>query len=375
MKVKVVKRKNSKGDRYNISLELYFGYEKNEEGKIKHKRKTKRLEYYLYVNPKTPEERTHNRETETKIEIIRAEREKEYLNNKYGFKSATKTNLNFIDYFEQIVEDRFYRSVGGYGNWKATLNYLINYRGRNVSFEDVNEGYCEGFKEYLQNIQTNIKKTLSENTIVCYYVRLKAALNQAVKENIITYNPAHKVTSPKTKEVIKTYLTEEEIKKLLVTECRYKVLKKAFLFSCLTGLRLSDIKNLTWGQIQKEEQEWRINFHQKKTKGLQYHYIPQGAKDLLEDLERTQDDKVFSGLCSNSYISFELRQWMLRAGINKNITFHCARHTYATLLLTKGADLFTVSKLLGHKDIRATQIYAKIIDQKKIDAINTLNIL
>lgn len=372
MKIKVIKRKNSKGDRYNISLEHYQGYTKNEEGKIKPIRNYTKLDYYLYVNPKTPEERTHNRETETKIEIIRAEREKEYLNNQYGFKSATKGKLNFIDYFEKLVEDRFYK--GSYGNWKGTLKHLIDYKGRNISFEFVNEAYCEGFKEYLQSVYSSkMKNHLSKNTIVAYYVRLSAALNQAVKENIIAYNPTRNITAPKTKETIIEYLTEEEVRTLFRTECRYETLKKAFLFSCFTGKRLSDIKKLAWGDIKRENGQWKIDFYQEKTDGLQYHYIPQDAVNLLKGLEGKSTDKVFSGLSSSSYMSTALSQWMLRAGITKRITFHCARHTYATLLLTKGVDIYTVSKLLGHKSIRATQIYARVIDVKKINAVNVLN--
>ncbi len=371
MKVHIRKRSNSAGDKYNLALEVYSGYSVNENGNSKPKRITTKLEYYLYANPKTPQQRTHNREVEKKVEIIRAEKEKEYLNNKYGFKSETKAKANFIDYFAKLTEERM-ESMGNYGNWDSVLKHLKKYSGENISFDDVDVAYCEGFKNYLQKTaKTKSGKPLSGNSISSYYTKMRAALNQAVDDGIILTNPSHKVSTPKPVENEREFLTLEEVQVLFKTECRYDVLKRAFLFSCLTGMRWSDINNLEWKQVQKEGENWKINFHQQKTKGLQYHYINEQARELMGKME-DGNERVFKGLRYSAYMNTALMQWILKAGITKHITFHCGRHTYATLQLTLGTDLFTVSKLLGHSEIRTTQIYAKVIDKKKIEAVNTI---
>ena len=118
MKVHIRKRLNSAGDKFNLALEIYSGYSVNENGNSKPKRTTAKLEYFLFSNPKTPQQRTHNKEVEIKVEIIRAEKEKEYLNNKYGFKSETKVKANFINYFAKLTEERM-ESIGNYGNWDS----------------------------------------------------------------------------------------------------------------------------------------------------------------------------------------------------------------------------------------------------------------
>lgn len=371
MKVHIRKRKNSKGDKYNISLEVYFGYVQNDGGSIKANRTTSKLDYYLYVSPKTAQQKTHNKEVEKKVEIIRSEKEKDYLNGKYGFKSENKVKANFIEYFSNLTEERK-ESMGNYGNWDSVLKHLKKYKGNNVSFENVDVDFCEGFKHYLENVaKTKNHKSLSSSSISSYFTKLRAALNKAVDDGIILKNPSHKVSIPKPIEKEREFLTSEEVQALFKAECRYDILKRAFLFSCLTGMRWGDVHKLEWNQVQKEGDNWKVNFHQQKTKGLQYHYINKQARDLMgERVEGT--GLVFAGLRYSDYMNTALLQWCLRAGITKHITFHCGRHTYATLQLTLGTDLFTVSKLLGHSEIRTTQIYAKVIDKKKIEAVNTI---
>ncbi len=373
MKVHIRKRKNSAGDKLNLSLEMYKGYTINANGTTTANRLTTKLDYYLYVNPKTPQQKTHNKEVEQKVEIIRAEKEKELINNKYGFKSSQKNKANFIQYFEQLTKNRK-ESIGNHGNWDSTLKHLIKYSGAHVSFEGIDLAYCEGFKDYLLNkARTKSEESLSSSSISSYFNKLRAALNQAVDDGIILVNPCLKVSMPKVIEAEREFLTLEEVQALFKAECRYDVLKRAFLFSCLTGLRWSDVQKLEWSQLQNEEGNWKINFHQQKTKGLQYHYISEQAKELLSERKKdVENNRIFIGLKYSSYMNVALAQWCLRAQITKHITFHCARHTYATLQLNLGTDLYTVSKLLGHREVRTTQIYAKVIDKKKIEAVNII---
>jgi integrase len=152
------------------------------------------------------------------------------------------------------------------------------------------------------------------------------------------------------------------------------LLKKAFIFSALTGLRWSDIEKLIWSEIQhSKEMGYYIRFRQKKTKGAETLPISEQARELLGE-KGEQNDQIFKGLHYSAWSNLKLQQWVMKAGIPKNITFHSARHTYATLQLTLGTDIYTVSKLLGHKELKTTQIYAKVIDDKKKEAANRIKL-
>lgn len=175
-------------------------------------------------------------------------------------------------------------------------------------------------------------------------------------------------------ETIREFLTQEELQKLNSTECEIPLLKTAALFSALTGLRWSDIKNLKWKDIQDtSETGYFIHIAQQKTKDVIMHPISENAVQLLGN---TGDPKkeIFYGLKYSYYNNEKLKSWVASAGIEKKITLHNFRHTYATLLLNKGADIFTVSKMLGHKNIQTTLIYAKLLDEKKVTAANLINI-
>ncbi len=135
-------------------------------------------------------------------------------------------------------------------------------------------------------------------------------------------------------------------------------------------MRLSDIKALTWDKIQGD----KIHFRQEKTGGVEYVPLSTTAKDILLEMgdpKCEKVDKVFN-LKSIQHRGDYLRAWAKSAGINKQLSYHSSRHTFATLLLTKGVDLYTVSKLLGHEDIKTTLIYAKIIDKVKDNAVDML---
>jgi len=149
------------------------------------------------------------------------------------------------------------------------------------------------------------------------------------------------------------------------SECKSPILKKAFLFSCLTGMAYADIMKIHWNNLSKDNDgKWQIIFHRKKTKGLQYHQISEEAIELLGEIQKN-DEKVFKSLRYNSWMNVILRDWVYGAGIKKVITFHCARHTYATILLNKGVSLSVVQELLGHQDIKTTRGYAKVMDSNK----------
>ncbi len=151
------------------------------------------------------------------------------------------------------------------------------------------------------------------------------------------------------------YLRYDELQTIALKECKYPVLKKAFIFSCLTGLRWSDINKLVWSEVRDEGENSRIVFRQKKTYNLEYLYISNQARHLLGE-RQNNSDRIFKGLKYGLTFNSELLRWMMRSSINKHITFHSGRHTCAVLLLEMGADIYTVSKMLGHKELKTTQI-------------------
>lgn len=373
MKVSLKQRPSVKTNKVTLYLEFYEGYEPLANGKMKIKRNFEKLEYFLYSNPKTPAEKQHNKENQRGAETVLAMRQLEIQNGRYGFSNPHLLNANFIDYFQKLTDSRK-KSKANYDNWNSTLKHLINYKGGMVNFKEVNADFCQGFKDYLLNYKNSQNNLLSKNTCSSYFNKFKAAIGQAFEEKIINDNPVKRIKGIAAAETTRQYLTVEEVHKLIKTDCKYDYLKNAFLFSCFTGLRWSDINSLTGNQIQNFEEGSRIHFTQKKTGGVEYLDIPKVAMIYLGDYD-ADDEKVFKGLKYSAYMNAELVRWIVKAGITKPITFHSARHTYATILINNSVDIYTVSKLLGHSDLKTTQIYTKIIDKTKklaVDGLDTL---
>lgn len=371
MKIHLRKRQHTKTGKISLFLEIYKGTTTSPDGKVKNLRDYEYLNLYLIDKPKTPIDKQSNKDNLQLAESIKAKRELEIKNGLYGFTNEFKRSTNFIDYFTEQMEKRK-QSTGNYGNWDSTLKHLIKFAGTKVSFREIDQNFCENFRDYLKNTaKKSSGQPLSSSSVSSYFLKFRACLKEAVRKKIILSNPAIGVSNPKVKESIREYLTLDELKAIVKAECRYDVLKRAFIFSCLTGLRWSDIQNLKWSELQKTNDGFRITFHQQKTKGLQYLDLSEQSRGYLGEAG-SPDDRVFTGLKYSSYMNLELSKWIMRAGITKDITFHCARHTFAVLQLTLGTEIFTLSKLLGHSELKTTQIYAKIVDEKKREAVNRI---
>ncbi|MBR4973135.1 MAG: site-specific integrase [Clostridia bacterium] len=227
-----------------------------------------------------------------------------------------------------------------------------------------------------QRTNDNATATILPTTQHNYYRCFTGALNAAVRAEIISSNPFDKIASVdkiKVPESTREYLTIDEIKKLIATDCKREIIKNAFLFSCFCGLRISDISAITWKQITQDGEQMRLQLQMQKTKEPLYLPISEQAQKFMPNRGTASiDSKIFNlptGQCCNDNID----KWAKAAGITKKVTFHVARHTFATMMLTLGADLYTTSKLLGHADIETTQIYAKIVNAKKDEAVNLAN--
>ncbi len=216
--------------------------------------------------------------------------------------------------------------------------------------------------------------TISQNTANTYFSIFKASLKQAFIDNYFNYDLSAKIDGIPKQEVERAYLTIEELNKLVETPCEgYPILKRAALFSALTGLRHSDIRKLKWKEIVGTDESPKLTFTQKKTKRIEYMPISRQALQLCGE-RRGSEQNVFEDLPGISWTSRPLKVWIEKAGITKHITFHCFRHTFATLQIEANTDIYTVSKMLGHTNVKTTQIYAKVVDEKKTEAANAIKI-
>jgi integrase len=326
------------------------------------------LEIYL------TKDRQANKESLMLAESIKAKRVLELQNSDHGFIPAFKKKTNFIDYFEKKAKEKTVLvkrdSRPGFvpvdGTYLSTLKHLKAFSGNSIRFSAVTEEWLEQFKKYLL---TKMKQITAHT----YFAKVKAVLHEAQKERLILLNPADNVQNFPKPDSIKPFLTTEELTALSKADCPKPDVKRGFLFCCNTGLRLSDMANLKWKQIEGD----RVIFTQRKTGVVQYLPLNETAKKLLfqgrnEKVLPMPDNYVFPDLGGKSHVYLFMKEWFDNAGIQKKATFHCSRHTFATSLLTSGADIYTVSKLLGHSNFATTEVYAKVVDKKKEDAVNGL---
>lgn len=346
--VKLRKRKTRTG-LYSLYLDTYNNGRRTYEY----------LRLYL-VPEKTREDKRKNKETLQLAETIRAKRVIEYHEGRYGFEVSEQDKVLLFEYFKVLAGAQRRRTSD---SWGSCLNYIMRYERRtDITLAEVTPEWVQGFKAFLEG------QELAQNSKALYFEKLRACINRAYRDGIIADNPLRRVGNIQKEESKREYLTIEEVQRLVDTECDCPRTKRIFLFSCLTGLRWSDIKQLRWGDVHKEGDYTRITFRQRKTGGQEYLDITHEARELMGD-EQGEDDLVFGRLPHPSNANIAIKVWTARAGIRKHITFHSARHTFATMMLTLGTDLYTVSKLLGHKDIKTTEIYAKIVDKGKQEAV------
>ena len=366
----------------SIYLEYYTGDVIRKENYVGGKRKYEFLKLYL-IPERTREDKAKNEVTLALAKAIQSKRIVEVQNDAHGFQNTNKSRVNLLDYLENIGKQSAEQGSRNYARTVLnTVRALKLFRGDYIAFRDVDKEFLSEFTDYLRQMpkasKYGVLKTggrLSANSVVSYYGTLRTAINRAYKEGIITVNPtkefdfASKVRQEPSR---REYLTIDELKTLINTECRHEIVKRAFLFSCLCGLRVSDIRKLKWCDLQRSGGRVRIEITMQKTKEPLYLPISDEALKWLPERGEASDSDFIFPLTHEGTVNDTLQHWAKVAGITKHISFHVARHTHATMMLTLGADLYTVSKLLGHKNIATTQIYAKIVDKKKEEAIGLI---
>ncbi len=324
-----------------------------------------------------------DKETIRTATIIRNDRQNTH--DKANIYSATEKEMlemqerskgDFIAYMERMANDK---AESNRSNWYSALAHLRNYlqssdRTSSIRFCDITLEWCEGFKRYLLTAGSrNYGKQLKTNTASSYFIKFKVALKSAYKYGYLAKDINSDLKSIPEEETQREFLSLEELQRLVQTPCFDKVLKRAALFSALTGLRHSDIRKLVWSEIFNENDVCKIKIKIQKTG--KYLEIPISDEALVLCEERDLPDSlVFKGMKGSQNSGRALTQWIALAGIERNITFHCFRHTYATLQLDSGTQVTTIQKMLGHKKLETTLIYAKTLEEAKQKATEQIKL-
>ena len=263
---------------------------------------------------------------------------------------------------------------GRCGSVLSMLKHLETFGGSDIPLKKVDVETVKQFIDYLRSahdLHKNMKAPgkLSDSTIHLKVNILKSVLREAVRRGLLDENPFDRLPlSYRVKAQYKerTALTQEELIKLSETPCNTPELKEAFLLSCITGLRKSDILSLSIHDIEKRDDTYYIYKKMKKTQRWLRLPLPEEAHHILSKLHaKNGNTPYFFAHLSPHHLGEHLEVWLEDCHIpNKHITFHSGRHTCATLLLTQGTDLYTIMRYLGHQNINTTQRYAHITDQQ-----------
>ena len=368
-----IREKDLKDGGKSLYLDIYLNGNRKKEG----------LKLYL-VPEVSAAAKLQNKNTWKLAEQIKAQRildiQKVGLVDWEKVKQINTTVLEVLDKYIESGAELSESSTRSKRKLKARVQeYLIYINKENLPMNKVDKDFCKGFIAFLKTCTYNQgKKTLSSTTQRMFINRFGTVIDNAIRDGIMTMNPMRlldKKEKPKKDNAEKEFLTIDEIKKAIATDCRYSIVKMAFLFSCFTGLRWSDIITLEWKHIHDAADGKTQYIEKKQVKTGRWVVIPlckDAYKWMPEKVEG--EDLVFHEIgITQTTVEVVLQEWMDACGIKKHITYHCSRHTAATMWLTLGANLFVVSKILGHQSIKVTEVYARIVDQTKIETMNLVN--
>lgn len=346
-------------------LDYYPGYRDQETMKsIRHEG----LNIYIYANPKNERERNFNATMSEKAEAIRCRRFESIVNDRYDFFDRHKLKADFLEYYRRQLRKHNQK-------WEFVYHHFYNFVHGKCTFEEIDIDLCNKFREYLLNAkQLRRDGRISKNSASGYWSTFRGLLKILYRNQLIKTNINDFLDKIETEDTPKDYLSVEELYKLAETPCKKPILKTAALFSCLTSLRISDILSLQWHEI--------VDF---AAGGKCVHTITQKTK--TEDIIPISDEAlqligyspektglVFKGL-KRSWTQHPMKEWIRKAGITKNITFHSYRRTYATLQGAAGTDIRTIQSNMAHKSITTTQRYMKVVDSNKREASNRISLI
>jgi len=367
----------------SLFLDYYFGYTKSINSKsgkevVRVDRRREYLSLYLWQAPRTPMERQQNKETLELAKKIRFERGQELLESVEGYRLKKDRDINFIEYFNTYIDNytkkdkrMLYIALGRFIDFlNATPEY--NKYTKRIKPEQITKDMVEAFTEYLQT------RSIGEGA-KSIYARFKKVIQYAIEHDVMTKNPCAGISiKVDDQQLKKEVLSLEEIEKLINTQPKGQNpnIRRAFILCLYCGLRYCDVKDLTFANVDYSNK--LLKFEQNKTKG---HSATSGViiplndgliKLIGEPRQPDNRDELIFPLPSYEMCLKSLKRWVKQAGINKHISWHCARHSFAVNILNNGANIKTVASLLGHSSLKHTEKYTRATDSLKQDAINSL---
>ncbi len=364
--------------RISLYLEFYLGKTEavSRTGTVymRNDRENEILSLFLWQAPRTPEERQYNRDTLDTAKRIRYERGQQMLEQTEGYRVKKTDEVDFHTWYDVFIAD--YTKTDK-GKIKRVHEVFVEYLDSKPVYQkfakrmkpnQVTKDMMVGFTEYLQS-------RFNGETPHTLYARFKKVIKAMVDKDVMRKNPCNGVSIKIDKnKLTKDVLSIEEVKRLIATpvERENPDIRRAFIFCLYCGLRWCDVKDLTYANVDYANRI--LIFEQSKTKG---HSSASGVviplnDGLLKLIGEGKRDALIFPLPSHTMCLKALRHWTKRAGIDKHITWHCARHSFATNILSNGANIKTVANLLGHSDLRHTEKYLRVIDSLKEAAINSL---
>lgn len=369
--------------RESLFLDYYFGYrmvydEAKDKEVAKKDRKLETLKLYLWQAPRTPIERQQNKEMLELAKKIRFERGQELLESIEGYRLKKERSINFLDYFQAYNDSYTKTDIRmmqiALQRFKDFLSETPEYSKFSLSIkpEQLNKDMMIAFTEYLQS------RSIGEGA-KSIYQRFKKVINYAIEHDAMVKNPCIGVSIRVDDQILrKDVLSQEETQALINThyDNENPNVRRAFILCLYCGLRFCDVNELTYKNVDYSNK--LLRFEQNKTKG---HSAASGVVIPLNDsllsligeppADSDKSTLIFSLPTYESCLK-SLKRWVKRAGIDKHISWHCARHSFAVNILNNGANIKTVASLLGHSGIKHTEKYTRAVDRLKEDAINSL---
>lgn len=369
--------------RESLFLDFYLGFEmaiSSKSGKEYKKVNNKRefLKLYLWQAPRTPLERQQNKETMELAKKIRFERGQQLLESTEGYRLKKDRDINFLDYFQSYIDKYTKKDIRmveiALKRFKDFLNDTTEYNkyAKKIKPEQITKDMVEAFTEYLQS------RSVGEGA-KSIYARFKKVIKYAIEHDVMLKNPCMGITiKADDQQLRKEILSPEEIQQLIDTHYEHENpnIRRAFIFCLYCGLRYCDVKDLTFANVDFSNK--LLKFEQNKTKG---HSASSGVViDLRDDVltligkpssPDKRDEPIFP-LPSYEMCLKALKRWVKRAGINKHISWHCARHSFAVNLLNNKVNIKTLASLLGHSGLKHTEKYTRAIDSLKKEAVYSL---
>lgn len=351
----------------SIYLDIYYN----------RKRSYKNLE--LYLVPENNEFDVEQNKAVMKAAMkMKSEIIIQLINGKYKIEEDNQNNdIKLSEWIQMVYDEAKENGKSITKQMKSTLELVKTFAPKTM-LNEIDETFCREIVKYIQHTYKtktgeNLKPTSAKN----YEVSLSIAFNIAVKKGYIAENPFYKLSTEERVQVpesTRVYLTEEEFNAMKTADWKNQEAKRIFIFCCYTGLRISDILNLKWENIVFDGYLARIEKIIKKTKKtISIPLCSSAINQLPDHSEKKKDEMVFPYISPNT-INYNIKKAAESVGIQKsNLSIHTARHTFATILLSKDTNINTIKELLGHSDIKTTMIYAKVLDKTKQKAVDLLD--